>query len=286
MGNVNVNNNHNNNNAATHSDEEDDDEDEQASSFGTLPTAPAELMGQSPPTSPRATHSPFIFAPQAPVVPLQRPDEMHIPNQSWTQSTSGYEDMYCELGIPTMITWSYGGKEVAVEGSWDGWKSRIRLQRSGKDFTIMKVLPSGVYQYRFIVDGQWRYTPDSPWTQEDAGNAYNILDLQDFVPEDIESISSFESPQSPDSSYNNLQLSSEDYAKEPPLVPPHLQMTLLNVPVTSMETQPPMSRPQHGVLNHLYMQKRKSTPSVVALGSTHRFLAKYVTVVLYKSLQS
>lgn len=42
----------------------------------------------------------------------------------------------------------------------------------------MKVLPSGVYQYRFIVDGQWRYIPDMPWAQDDAGNAYNILDLK------------------------------------------------------------------------------------------------------------
>ena len=42
----------------------------------------------------------------------------------------------------------------------------------------MKVLPSGVYQYRFIVDGQWRYIPDLPWAQDDAGNPYNILDLQ------------------------------------------------------------------------------------------------------------
>lgn len=42
----------------------------------------------------------------------------------------------------------------------------------------MKVLPSGVYQYRFIADGQWRYAPDLPWAQDDAGNAYNILDLQ------------------------------------------------------------------------------------------------------------
>lgn len=55
---------------------------------------------------------------------------------------------------------------------------RMPLQRSGKDFTIMKVLPSGVYQYRFIVDGQWRYAPDMPWDQDETGNAYNILDLQ------------------------------------------------------------------------------------------------------------
>ena len=71
------------------------------------------------------------------------------------------------------------------------------------------------------------------------------------------------------------------------MVPPHLQMTLLNLPTSSyMEIPPPVSRPQHVVLNHLYMQKgRTGGPSVVALGTTHRFLAKYVTVVLYKSLQ-
>ncbi|CAK9182207.1 unnamed protein product [Ilex paraguariensis] len=247
--------------------------------------AGGEFMGQSPPPSPRAARSPLMFTPQVPVVPLQRPDEMHIPSPLWMQDTSGYEDASNEQGIPTMITWSYDAKEVAVEGSWDNWRTKKPLQRSGKDFTIVKVLPSGVYQYRFIVDGQWRYAPDMPWAQDEAGNAYNILDLQDYVPEDIESISGFEPPQSPDSSYQNLQLGAEDYAKEPPLVPPHLQMTLLNVPSSHMEIPPPFSRPQHVVLNHLYMQKGRSSPSVVALGSTHRFLAKYVTVVLYKSIQ-
>lgn len=63
--------------------------------------------------------------------------------------------------------------------------TRIALQRSGKDFTIMKVLPSGVYQYRFLVDGLWKYAPDLPSTQDDDGNVYNILDLQvniTFIP--------------------------------------------------------------------------------------------------------
>ncbi|GAU47307.1 hypothetical protein TSUD_283760 [Trifolium subterraneum] len=65
----------------------------------------------------------------------------------------------------------------------------------------------------------------------------------------------------PTSSYDNLQPSSEDYAKEPPLVPPHFAMTLLNVRTTNMEIQPPMPRPQHGVLNTLYMQKEMSSTS-------------------------
>uniref|UniRef100_A0A2P2KJ33 5'-AMP-activated protein kinase beta-2 subunit n=2 Tax=Rhizophora TaxID=40030 RepID=A0A2P2KJ33_RHIMU len=257
--------------------------DETHASYPAPP--PPELMGQSPPHSPRATQSPLMFTPEVPVIPLQRPDEIQIPNPSWMQTTAGHEEMWNEHRIPTMITWSYGGKEVAVEGSWDNWKTRVPLQRAGKDYTIMKMLPSGVYQYRFIVDGQWRYAPDFPWAQDDVGNAYNILDLQDFVPEDLESISSFEPPQSPDSSYTNSQLGNEDFAKEPPLVPPHLQMTLLNMPSSHTEILPPLPRPQHVALNHLYMQKGKSGPAVVALGSTHRFLAKYVTVVLYKSLQ-
>ncbi|KAK6149629.1 hypothetical protein DH2020_017154 [Rehmannia glutinosa] len=218
----------------------------------------AEYMGQSPPPSPRASQSPLMFRPQMPVVPLQRPDELSIPSPSWMQTSSGYEDTYNEQGIPTMITWSYGGNEVFVEGSWDNWKSRKPLQRSGKDFTIMNVLPSGVYQYRFVVDGQWRYSPDLPWDQDDSGNAYNILDLQDYVPEDIDSISGFEPPQSPDSSYSNLQLGQEDFAKEPPVVPPHLNLTLLNAPSPQMEIPPPYSRPQHVVLNHLYMHRDRS----------------------------
>lgn len=55
---------------------------------------------------------------------------------------------------------------------------RKPLQKSGKDFTIMKVLPSGFYQYRFIVDGEGRYAPDILWMRDDSGNAYNILDLE------------------------------------------------------------------------------------------------------------
>ncbi|GMH26853.1 hypothetical protein Nepgr_028696 [Nepenthes gracilis] len=243
-----------------------------------------ELMGQSPPHSPRAAPSPLLFTPQVPTVPLQKPDDIHIPNPSWMHATSQYDGTSFEQGIPMMITWSYGGNDVNVEGSWDDWKIRKPLQRAGKDFTIMKVLPSGVYHYRFIVDGQWKYAPEMPWAQDEAGNFYNILDLQDYVPDDLKSISGFERPQSPDSSYDNTQLSSEDFAKEPPIVPPHLQTTLLNAPSSCTEIPPPLSRPQHVVLNHLYMQKGKSGPSVVALGSTHRFLSKYVTVVLYKSL--
>ena len=41
---------------------------------------------------------------------------------------------------------SHGGNHVEVEGSFDNWTMRQPMQRSGKDFTIVKLLPPGVYQ--------------------------------------------------------------------------------------------------------------------------------------------
>jgi hypothetical protein len=55
---------------------------------------------------------------------------------------------------------------------------RQPLQRSGRDFTLIKVLPSGVYQFKFFVDGQWRYSPDLPAVSDDTNNVKNILDVQ------------------------------------------------------------------------------------------------------------
>jgi len=55
---------------------------------------------------------------------------------------------------------------------------------------------------------------------------------------------------------------------------------LLSFPPSQDESSP-LPQPQTVVLNHLYIEKG-NTRSVVALGITHRFKAKFVTVVLYK----
>lgn len=91
----------------------------------------------------------------------------------------------------------------------------------------------------------------------------------------------FEIPRSPESSYNNPVPAVEDEARDPPTVPPHLQHTLLSYP-TNIDTTGNLPLPQGVVLNHLYIENRETPRSVVALGITHRFRAKYVTVVLYK----
>ncbi|XP_021766457.1 SNF1-related protein kinase regulatory subunit beta-3-like [Chenopodium quinoa] len=91
----------------------------------------------------------------------------------------------------------------------------------------------------------------------------------------------FETPDSPSSSYSSVYPGNEDEAREPPVVPPHLQHTLLSCP-PSRETSGTLPLPQNVIVNHLYIENREAPRSVVALGFTHRFRSKFVTVVLYK----
>lgn len=60
---------------------------------------------------------------KVPLAPLQKGDGPPFPNSMW-QNESQVVDHPTEQGIPTMITWNYGGNNVVVEGSWDNWASR------------------------------------------------------------------------------------------------------------------------------------------------------------------
>lgn len=55
--------------------------------------------------------------------------------------------------------------------------SRKKLQKSGKDHSILFVLPSGIYHYKVIVDGESKYIPDLPFVSDEMGNVCNILDV-------------------------------------------------------------------------------------------------------------
>ncbi|CAM8978543.1 unnamed protein product [Rhodiola kirilowii] len=240
------------------------------------------MKGNSPPASPGLSHSPLMFAPQLPIAPLRTDDGHPLFYQNWQSDT--YVDSP-EQVVPIMITWTYGGTKVAVEGSWDNWTSRKTLQKSGKDHSILLVLPSGIYHYKFIVDGEWRHSPDLPSIADEMGCVCNLLDVHDYVPENLDSVAEFEFPASPDSSYSQSYPPDEDYAKDPVLVPPQQRLTVVGEQKPVEELIPSSDKPQHIMLNHLYIEKGWAPQSVVALGLTHRFQSKYVTVVLYKPLK-
>lgn len=67
-----------------------------------------------------------------------------------------------------------------IAGTFDGWTGRIPLNKSEKDFTLIANLPPGPYQYKFIVDGKWRYAPDLPTTTDHDGNVNNTIEVKEL----------------------------------------------------------------------------------------------------------
>ncbi|KAI9072811.1 hypothetical protein K1719_045214 [Acacia pycnantha] len=227
------------------------------------------------------SRSPILSVPQVAAAPLPRGNVPPFLNHAGQNESHGIVDQCPERQIPVIITWHYGGSHVCVEGSWDNWTQRKILQRSGKEFTILMVLPLGIYHYKFIVDGQPRYLPELPHVANGMGHVYNLLNVDDYVPENTKNVSEFEAPSSPDSSYGQSYLTDEDFTKEPMLVPSQLHLSVLNKE-NLMESSPTDPKPQHVMLNHVFTHENSASQSVVALGLTHRFHSKYVTVVLYK----
>lgn len=70
-----------------------------------------------------------------------------------------------------------GAKEVLVTGDFTGWATdRIRLTpaESGEWRGVLELAP-GEYQYRLIVDGEWRDNPDAPRRVPNAFGSENCV---------------------------------------------------------------------------------------------------------------
>lgn len=54
-----------------------------------------------------------------------------------------------------------------------------------------------VLQYKFIVDGDWKHDPNQRAMRDENGNVNNVIEVQEYVPENLENISGFDPPPSP-----------------------------------------------------------------------------------------
>ena len=63
---------------------------------------------------------------QSPVTPLQRAAEVPPPmfNQILMNQQQEDSDGPPQKKIPTLLTWTLGGRNIYVEGSWDKWTSK------------------------------------------------------------------------------------------------------------------------------------------------------------------
>jgi protein-tyrosine phosphatase len=67
-------------------------------------------------------------------------------------------------------------QSVHVAGLDMGWDNPLPCKREGDRFVLERELPTGRWQYKFIVDGRWTYNADSP-TVNDNGSVNNYCDV-------------------------------------------------------------------------------------------------------------
>lgn len=54
-------------------------------------------------------------------------------------------------------------------------------------------------QYKFIVDGDWKYDPNQPAMYDEMNNVNNAIEVQEYVPENLDNVQGFDPPPSPPS---------------------------------------------------------------------------------------
>jgi len=84
-------------------------------------------------------------------------------------------DSVCETTIAVAAP---GATKVEIAGLDVGWGARLQLQKSDTSnvFKICRAMPPGRYQYKFIIDGEWRASQDLP-TVIDNGNLNNVIEV-------------------------------------------------------------------------------------------------------------
>jgi hypothetical protein len=114
-------------------------------------------------------------------------DEGRVTSLTFRYEGEEFKARRVELPPPSLkgdVTFRLKGyadaRVVALAGSFNNWsQSQHLFGREGDDWVCRLDLDSGVYTYKFVVDGNWLLDPDNPETQEDeAGNVNNIVEVR------------------------------------------------------------------------------------------------------------
>lgn len=99
-----------------------------------------------------------------------------------------------QLLIPTSFLWPYGGRVVFLNGSFMGWSSNPMLMSAVEGcptlFQAVCRIPPGNHQYKFYVDGEWRYDELQPHMTTNEYGIVNTMHLPmepNYIPATISS---------------------------------------------------------------------------------------------------
>jgi hypothetical protein len=120
-------------------------------------------------------------------VTFGRDDEGRIVSLTFLYEGEPYTARRVELPPPSLkgnTTFRLAGHAdasiVVLTGTFNAWnQSQLVFGREGDAWVCRIDLDPGVYQYKFIVDGNWLLDPSNPQTAEDeAGNVNNLLEVK------------------------------------------------------------------------------------------------------------
>ena len=149
------------------------------------------------------------------------------------------------------------------------------MVRSGNEFSVVKELPRGVHQYRFVVDDDWRHAPDQQTVTDPSGNVNNVIDISQYQRFQIK-------PQS-DGNMKFTQAIPDpaDYSMDAPVIPQVLHKSHL----VAMPPRPHITGgqvltiPHHSLCDHFYLQEKPPSKVFTSVAVTHRYNEKYSTMV-------
>lgn len=97
-----------------------------------------------------------------------------------TDETNTESNSTINKSIYTFI-WDEGGNNVKLIGSFSNWKEEYKMEKDEKSqiYKFSLQLNNDKYQYKYIVDGIWKYSKKQKTIDDGRGNINNILDLTD-----------------------------------------------------------------------------------------------------------
>ncbi len=72
------------------------------------------------------------------------------------------------------------GAQVFVAGSFNNWEQRPMTDRGNGEFSVMVMLEPGVYEYKFVINGNWVIDQENPnFRTNDLGSLNSVLTIGD-----------------------------------------------------------------------------------------------------------
>ena len=188
---------------------------------------------------------------------------------------------------------------MILVGTFCDWKNGQPMERLGDQFVLDKQLERGKrYEYKFIVDNDWRFAPDQPTIKDEHGIINNYLDTTES--QEVRKTAE----ESKLTGLYTQEFCSDLTSLEPDPLPPHLQYVLANhsrehdyrgskcmstspynkstnAQIAGEDRLPPneLPVPPHVVLAHTAI---RANDRLLGMSLTQRYRGKYVTIIYYK----